>query len=208
MTHDPQRPVWYVAYGSNLAADRFGCYLNGGRPAGSARDYPGFRDRTPPRSVRPMTVPGGIFFAGESRVWTGGTAFFDPEADGVVAARAYLITAEQFVDLAEQEMLRAPGADRDLSVVLDTGRHSYGSGRYETLLGLGECEGIPMLTVSAPWSASAASLSAPTGDYLRMIGRGLVEAHQWDEVRAGAYLAGAPGAYGTWRAEHVTALLD
>ncbi|UYM03581.1 histone deacetylase [Solicola gregarius] len=199
--------VWYVAYGSNLSAERFACYVVGGRPAGSLRDCPGFRDDTPPRAVRSVTVPGGIYFAGESRVWTGGTAFLDPDADGVVAARAYLITVAQFADLAEQEMLRAPGADRDLSVVLAEGRHSYGTGRYETLLRLGAYEGTPMLTVSAPWSPSTAKLSAPTGDYLRMIGRGLVETHAWDSVRAGSYLADAPGALGSWRADQVAALL-
>ena len=30
-------PVWYVAYGSNLRAARFGCYLAGGRPDGACR---------------------------------------------------------------------------------------------------------------------------------------------------------------------------
>ncbi len=36
--------VWYVAYGSNLSLERFTAYLQGGRPAGGARKYPGCRD--------------------------------------------------------------------------------------------------------------------------------------------------------------------
>lgn len=42
-------------------------------------------------------------------------AFYDPEAPGEVAARAYLITAEQFVDVLAQETLRLPGMALDLT---------------------------------------------------------------------------------------------
>ncbi|MGH3360226.1 MAG: histone deacetylase [Nocardioidaceae bacterium] len=199
--------VWYVAYGSNLLAERFGCYVAGGSPAGSMRTYPGFRDPAPPRRTEPVTVTGGIYFAGESKVWSGGSAFLDPGLHGTVAARAYLIGAAQFGDLAEQEMLREPLDDRDLSVVLADGRHVYGQGRYETLLRLGERAGVPMLTVSAPWTAATAELAAPTGDYLRTIGRGIAEAHGWDADRVGRYLAEAPGAADRWRADQIAALL-
>ncbi len=199
--------VWYVAYGSNLLADRFDCYVSGGRPPGGLHEYPGFRDPTPPRASVSLTVPGGIYFAGESHAWTGGTAFYDSDLPGEVAARAYLIDAAQFGDLAEQEMLRAPIADRDLSVVLADGRHSYGSGRYESLIRLGDREGVPMLTISAPWSWTGAPLAAPNADYLRIIGRGLVEAHEWDTHRAADYLASAPGAADEWETPQIRALL-
>lgn len=199
--------VWYVAYGSNLLADRFGCYVSGGRPPGGLREYPGFRDPTPPRESLALTVPGGIYFAGESHAWTGGTAFFDSALPGVVAARAYLIGGAQFGDLAEQEMLRAPGTDRDLSVVLADGRHSYGPGRYESLIRLGERDGLPMLTISAPWSWTAAQLASPNADYLRIIGRGLAEAHRWDQRRIGEYLASAPGVADGWDPAQIRALI-
>lgn len=212
MVDDSAQPetgaVWYVAYGSNLLVDRFDCYVAGGRPPGGLHEYPGFRDPTPPRASVSLTVPGGIYFAGESHAWTGGTAFFDSDLPGVVAARAYLIGAAQFGDLAEQEMLRAPNADRDLSVVLADGRHSYGQGRYESLIRLGDRDGIPMLTISAPWSWTAAPLSAPNTDYLRIIGHGLVEAHGWDAERVATYLAEAPGAAVGWDMSQIRALLD
>ncbi|HLR85945.1 MAG TPA: histone deacetylase, partial [Nocardioidaceae bacterium] len=175
---------------------------------GGLREYPGFRDPTPPRASTSLTVGGGIYFAGESHAWTGGTAFFDTDLPGQVAARAYLIDAAQFGDLAEQEMLRAPVADRDLSVVLADGRHSYGPGRYESLIRLGERDGVPMLTISAPWSWTAAPLAAPNADYLRIIGRGLVEAHEWDVERAATYLAEAPGAAGGWDVSQICGLLE
>ena len=200
-------PVWYVAYGSNLLADRFGCYVGGGRPPGGLREYPGFRDPTPPRASTPLTIPGGIYFAGDSHAWTGGTAFFDSEISGVVAARAYLIGADQFVDLAEQEMLRDPAVDRDLSTVLADGRHSYGPGRYESWIRVGERDGMPMLTISAPWGWTAAPLSPPNADYLRIIGHGLIEAHGWGADQAAEYLASAPGANGEWQTSQVENLL-
>ena len=41
-------------------------------------------------------------FAGASRVWHGGMAFYDRAARGVVAGCAYLVTTEQFADVAAQ----------------------------------------------------------------------------------------------------------
>ena len=200
-------PVWYVAYGSNLLADRFDCYVAGGRPPGGLREYPGFRDPTPPLASVTETVRGGIYFAGESHAWTGGTAFFDSGLPGVVAARAYLIGRAQFGDLAEQEMLRTPATDRDLSVVLADGRHSYGPGRYESLIRLGERDGLAMLTISAPWAWTDAPLAPPNADYLRIIARGLVESHGWDDDAVAAYLAAAPGIVGEWEMPQIRALL-
>src|SRR6266516_3153562 len=95
--------IWYVAYGSNLASERFRCYLAGGRPAGARRRYDGCRDTRPPRAGRAVELPGGIFFALRSRVWGGGMAFYDPALPGRAAAHAYLLTRGQFADVLAQE---------------------------------------------------------------------------------------------------------
>lgn len=94
--------LWYVAYGSNLHAARLAWYLTGGRPPGGLRTYPGCRDCRPPRRTVPLLLPGGVYFAGESRAWTGGMAFYDPELPGPAAARGYLMSVEQFADIAAQ----------------------------------------------------------------------------------------------------------
>ena len=60
-------------------------------------------------------------------------AIYDVRADGEVAARAYLITAEQFVDVLAQEMRLEPGLEVDLASVKETGWHTLGAGRYQTL---------------------------------------------------------------------------
>ena len=87
--------VWYVAYGSNLSSQRLRCYLVGGRPLGGRRTYLGARNPSEPRQTRPVELPGGIHFAGESLAWGGGIAFYDPAATGRVFARAYLLEHAQ-----------------------------------------------------------------------------------------------------------------
>ncbi|GAB2611554.1 histone deacetylase [Kribbella endophytica] len=193
--------AWYVAYGSNLASDRFRCYLAGGQPAGGRRVYPGCRDPREPQRVAAVEVPGGLVFSGESAAWGGGRAFYDLAAPGVVAGRAYLVTAEQLGDVAAQEMYREPGSEfaRDLTEALDDVDEVrvMGPGRYETIARLGERDGVPMFTVT---DVNAADLepSAPSAAYLRWIATGLKEAHGWDPAQVADYLSEARGVAGAW----------
>ncbi|GGM31226.1 hypothetical protein GCM10012279_57650 [Micromonospora yangpuensis] len=199
--------VWYVAYGSNLYAARLGWYLTGGCPPGGRRTYPGCRDGRAPRRTEPVLIPGGVYFAGESRAWTGGMAFYDPRLPGRAAARAYLVTVGQFADIAAQEMYRPPGSDLDLVAAAATGRVTLGPGRYETLLGVGRLDGVPMLTFTAPWTAADVPWTAPAPVYLAMIAGGLREAHGWPARRITAYLADRPGVAGRWSAQDLAALV-
>lgn len=195
--------VWYVAYGSNLALDRFRSYLSGGRPAGGLRDYAGCRDGRDPSRVVSLQVPGRLVFAGSSGMWRGGMAFLDPAAPGRVAGRAYLISAEQFADVTAQEMRRPPGGEfaRELEGVLTevTSVHALGPGLYETVVRLGAQDGAPLLTVT---HGDVAELppAAPSAAYVSQIATGLHEAHGWGAERIGTYLAGAPGVRGAWTA--------
>ncbi|MFF8788134.1 histone deacetylase [Streptomyces sp. NPDC015125] len=74
----PVRRLWYAAYGSNMHAERLACYLAGGQPPGGLRTYPGCRDPRLPTRTAPIMLPGLLYFATESQVWTGGSAFYDP----------------------------------------------------------------------------------------------------------------------------------
>ncbi|MEV7774604.1 histone deacetylase [Kitasatospora sp. NPDC086791] len=196
-----------MAYGSNLLAARLACYLRGGRPDGGARAYPGCRDRRPARRAVATVLPGTLYFAGRSRVWGGGSAFYDPSVRGEVPGRAYLLTAGQFADLAAQEAGRSPGADLDLTGVLADGRAVLGPGRHETLLRVGELDGHPLLTFTAPWGVAGADLNAPAAAYLRTVGAGLAQSHGWGPWRSAGYLATRPGAAGSWTPGAVAALL-
>jgi len=195
-----EQPVWYTAYGSNTHAARLACYLAGGRPAGATRGYPGCRDGSPPRRSVPVELPGTVYFATRSPVWGGGRAFYDPAAPGGALARAHLITAEQFSDIAAQEMYGEPGTDLDLTEVLATGRGTLGPGRYQTLVRAGTLEGIPMITLTAPWALADVPWTAPSAGYLAHLVAGLREAGAWDDATIADYLCRCPGVAGHWTA--------
>jgi hypothetical protein len=199
--------LWYASYGANTDPTRFACYVAGGVPPGGARANPGCRDRTPPRGRRALWLPGGVYFALASRMWGGGLALYDPDLPGAAPARAYLVTAGQFADIAAQEMYRDPGADLDLAALPREGRRVLGPGRYETVVYRGDLDGHPILTFTAHWGLADTRPEPPSAGYLRTIGGGLAAAHQWSAARTGAYLAGRPGARGAWSADRVAELL-
>jgi hypothetical protein len=198
--------VWYAAYGSNLHADRLGYYIGGGTPPGTDHVYPGFRDQTPPVKTTPLTLPGTIYFAWQSPVWTGGVAFYAHQpASGWprgAAARGYLITTEQFTDLRTQEMYRMPGdaEDLDLDRVLRDGSVQLGEGRYETLVHVGDMDGMPILTFTSPWNPTEVALKRPSPRYLSMISTGLRESHEWPTAEITSYLSRLPGVQAFWPA--------
>lgn len=212
-TARPGRPdvsvprVWYASYGSNMNMARFRYYLTGGRPPGAARRCPGCRDPRPPERSVPVLMPGALYFATLSPTWTGGRAFHDPEAEGVLWGRAHLVTAGQFSDVAAQEMYRPPGTDLDLTEVLTGGRAALGPGRYETLVCPGYLDGVPVLTFTAPWRAREVEVTKPSGPYLRHLAAGLLETGGWEADAVARYLAAAPGAAGHWTAGEIAALI-
>ena len=163
--------VWYVAYGSNLSQDRFACYVQGGQPAGARRSYPGCRDRTPPREVVGLRLPGRVRFGGLSRVWGGGLAFLDPEAgDGEVVARGYLIGTDQLDEVHSLER------------------------RYDSRSKVGDRDGLPMVALT---SSEHHEPAAPSAAYLRTILTGLTDGLL--EVDAAiTYLLSAPGVDLRW----------
>ncbi|MEV0187503.1 histone deacetylase [Kitasatospora purpeofusca] len=180
--------------------DRLMYYIAGGCPPGGARVYPGCRDQRPPRATLPVLLPGQLYFALESKVWTGGMGFYDQTVAGEMPARAYLITPGQFSDIAAQEMHEVPGRDLDLTPALTLGRVRLGPGRYETLVCPGSIDGHPVLTFTAPWHLKDAEVARPSAAYLRNFASGLREAHGWTLEQTATYLSASPGAAGAWTA--------
>jgi hypothetical protein len=203
--------IWYVAYGSNLALERFTCYISGGRPAGGARVYPGCRNQDPPQKSAAVTISGGLVFGGASKVWGGGSAFYNPSANTQVAGRAYLLTPDQLGDVAAQEMWRDPGGPFALEVtallpILDR-LHTIGPGRYETLVRVGELDNLPMFTVTHGTVADLTPV-APTAPYLHWIVTGLRESHGWGIEQIVEYLHAAPGVPLEWTPGALRSVLD
>lgn len=190
--------VWYVSYGSNLSQARLTVYLEGGVPPGGSRCNPGARDSAPPRRSSPVDLPGALYFAGHSLQWRGGVAFYDHLARSrhcaFTAARAYLITAQQFADVAAQEMSRVPQEGDPIEEVvlggIDGGQHTAGPGRYETLVEVGRLEGAPMLLFTAPHGIDSVEHTAPSQAYVSMLAQGLKESRGWGEGEFSAYLEG------------------
>lgn len=186
--------VWYVSYGSNMSAARLACYIEGGCPPGGSRVNPGARDPRLPRHSIGVELPGSVYFAGDSSQWGGGVAFYDHETPGPATGRAYLVTAQQFADIAAQEMFRVPDPDDPIEEIvlggLDPhleGRHHVGPGHYETLVEVGRAAGAPMLTFTAPHGIDHVTHSEPSPSYLATLAEGLREAHGWDQERIERY---------------------
>jgi hypothetical protein len=109
-----------------------------------------------------------------------------------VLARAYLITAAQFSDVLHQEMRREPGADVDLTQVMEHGLHALGPGRYETLHLAGELDGRPVVTFSAP-DVDQLGIRAPADAYVTTMARGLRDTHGLSSEEVVDYLATCRG---------------
>lgn len=150
--------VYYASYGSNLYAARMNIYIEGGSPNGGKTTHTGSRDKTPIRETIPVALPGNVHYAGDSGVWSGGVAFLDTGAGGKSLGRAHLITAEQFDDTVFQESnagKEPDGSKVDLNATIANGR-TVGQGLYGTLVHVGDHDGVPVMTFTAPFSTADA----------------------------------------------------
>jgi hypothetical protein len=178
--------IWYAAYGSNMSRVRFDVYLKGGVPEGAAHEYPGCRDPSDPRDVRPHEIAAELCFGGVSRTWGGGgVAFIRPAANAWTKARLYLVTSEQFDDIVAQENWLEPG-----TVHVDGTSTGIGSHMYGHVMDLGLLEDLPVVAVTQD---PGAALNPPVGAYVRHIADGLREAYAMTPAEIEDYLAGAPG---------------
>jgi hypothetical protein len=179
--------VWYASYGSNMHEDRFMAYVQGGRPEGATRTYAGCTDKTPPVEDVPIRFHARPHFAMRSTVWSGGVAFVDPDPQAACLGRAYLITAEQFDEVVAQENgTPVSMADQiDFEQVLLSGTHRIGDGQYETMVHIGDYEGAPVITFTAPFSAR----DAIAGDQVlptRSWSSSSVSGYQWSGSSQGS----------------------
>ncbi len=188
---DPASYVWYVSYGSNLLAERFATYLEGGIPEGRLKGQRGARNPSRWTADRPLVIPHRLVFAGDAKVWGGGgVCFIDPAiSTATTRCRAFRITLEQFQDVLAQESGRPEGTDVDVFRALPTGTARLGDGNYDTVIYLGETDGEPMFTFTSPRFAELVS-NPPADSYRSVVVRGLVECHDdLDIADAEAYVS-------------------
>ena len=174
------RLVWYAGYGSNLLRERFDCYIEGGKPPGSTKDYSGCRDKSAPRADRPIALHHALYFADHSNAWNGAVAFIRRAAsDAVTHARMYQITYGQFNDVVRQENGRRVPGDVIVPPYDELARRSDwqvgGIRLYGRLLKVGMQDQYPILTFTATNDDFA--IGAPSEAYIRMILSGLAETY-------------------------------
>ena len=211
----PKR-IWYASYGSNLFEERFNVYIQGGSPPGSTKKYEGCTDKTPAKSNIPVRFQGAsTHFALTSSVWQGGGVAFvdqDEKKSTFSFGRAYDISVEQFDQVVGQEngVKGSKCKPVDLTEVLETQRSITGPGYYETLIHIGDYQGAPVLSFTAPFSAQDAvaqrgqmvtkaktvdiRTNKPSPAYLRMISNGLEETFKMNTGQRADILRGCAGA--------------
>lgn len=179
-----------MSYGSNLSSERFSAYLRGGEVPGRAVAHEGARDPTRWRDERRIAIPHRLFFGGERSGWgSGGVAFINPmqSQDHEALAFAYLVTEQQFQDVAAQEAGRPVGTEVDLVAAVNGGSVVAGAGRYDLVLHLGHLDEHAMFTFT---TAAAEGLTPnPPGDtYRRVVMDGLMETHGLTAAQARQYV--------------------
>jgi hypothetical protein len=199
--------VWYASYGSNMDADRFACYIAGGTPQGGSRNYVGCEDKSLPVADMGIEMPQQLYFAGESKVWTGGLAFLSHGlGHEPTKGKAYLITPNQFEQVAAQESWRDQPLSLDMTALRAAGRLTMGdgTGNYDEMIYCGDQDGFPIISFTAP--TERRPYTKPSGAYLRMISGGLRRAHDLSNEEVYAYLLRKPGIAENYTTEELAAL--
>ena len=194
--------IWYACYGSNLRAERFNCYIAGGRPKGSVgMESAGSIDKTPFSSTTTFVTDWQLYFAKEFIGWGGkGIAFLQPSqtenqsptsqdaVESGALCRLYKISFEQFVDVVLQEnggrsshsQLRQAVKNEVVDAMQRIGSQGTTVLRqgvldeswYRRLVSLGVHEDLPVMTFTTD---EQLSFVPPAKAYLQTIALGLME---------------------------------
>ena len=162
--------VWYACYGSNLSAERFSYYIEGGFCPLNNKNYKGCKDKTLWKESKICQKPGNMYFARTSDTWDGcGVAFYNPETEGSVIMRLYKVTWGQLLDIQKQE-----------------GNHPHW---YGWLVSLGvDPDDCPVYTIT---STRKEAINHPSEKYLNLIRDALINECGFDDSAADKYLEAA-----------------
>ena len=207
-SHRNDELVWYLSYGSNLQEERFMCYIQGGHPEGSEKDYKGCIDKARPKKWLPDEIRYPLYFAYPSSNWNGGIAFIrttELKEEAPTVARRYLITKGQLEGVAAQENSKCDG-DTDYAIDFESltvnGSLTIGTRLYDYLVLLGYDNGVPIITLT---TSRMLALLKPSPEYVTVIARGLRETRGLLAEEACSYLFKKDGIKGNYEK---SALLD
>lgn len=186
---------YYMSYGSNLAMERFLCYIRGGQPEGATRTYFGCRDKTEPEESVGLVFEGKLYYAGSSKQWGGGGVLFTDFDDSELSlGRMHLITKEQFNDVVSQECGGEAGNKNiDFEKLLTVGGMKE-AGLYGHVVYVGTYNHIPVISFTTSYTFfevyagySPLMLNSPSHAYANVIARGLVETFGLNETQVDQY---------------------
>ena len=184
MNEKPQY-VWYASYGSNINADRFLCYIKGGQPEGSAQVETGCKDPSLPMDDSTFIIDHPLYFAKEAGRWESqGVAFIGLNKDNgnPTYSKKYLIKVDQFLDVVKQEN-NGVEFEIDLNEVKRKGSQVFQRDSwYGNILYMGEENGFPIYTFTAPWDINDVEWKKPSHPYLSTIIKGLKQDYSDEEI--------------------------
>ncbi len=189
-------PVWYAAYGSNVARERFLRYLQGGPipRTTNGQHQESARDQSPPSADQPFAIDRTLFFAGQSVRWGGGGVAFldaDTKPDTPTLGRAWRITLGQFEDVFRQENGLDAVRKIDLERLVDHSRLDLAKRWYGRVEVVGQIDSLPVITLATP--DPLAERRPAHISYLSIIADGLAESWSMDHGEAAQYLSALPG---------------
>lgn len=193
--------IWYASYGSNMRESRFLCYIQGGAAEGATIPEPGCRDQSLPLEKRTITIPHPLYFTGNSDRWGGGGIAFighNKERERPTQGVMYKITGEQFMDVVYQENLTAQQFPISFEDTIRSGLQQVFSGRYGTMMYLGQEEDVPIFTFTANQDGTDEDYRAPSKRYLTTLFRGLYEHYGWDINQMVSYMIDKSGVSEGW----------
>lgn len=202
--------VWYVGYGSNIFKDRFLCYITGGQPIGSQKNYEGSRDTELSNIDKPTTINNELYFSENSPSWqNGGVCFVNIEANSETStlARMYLVTKQQLEDIAKQETNSQDYLTINFEEAISTGNTIFKTPSwYGNLLYLGYDNGQPVFTLTN--QNNLTETTKPSVEYLQIIVKGIQQIHKLTKQEIVNYFIDKRGIRGNYTVDELKNLIE
>ena len=147
--------VWYATYGTAILYEKFLHYIRGGICQFNHKEYYGCKDQSDPLASREISILYEAYVGSSSPSWNyKGVMFIDTHKPGDTLGRMYLVKAEQYEEIRDQE-----------------GRSSAW---YDQEVDLGEYLGIPIKTIT---SKERKVINVASSKYQQVVEAGIKEAY-------------------------------
>ncbi|AXT62295.1 hypothetical protein D1816_18645 [Aquimarina sp. AD10] len=191
--------IWYASYGSNILESRFHCYIRGGQPIGSKKNYKGCSDKTLPKANEEIYINSELYFAKRSKSWNScGVGFINTKFSDDIQTfgRMYLITSEQYIEIVKQETNHQGELLIDFKKAKEKGSLIFKEKSwYGNLLYLGEQNDNSIFTFTNEKNLIK-EINPPSEEYLLTIINGLKETYNLSEIEIKEYFENLPGIKG------------